>query len=148
MVTIESTISATGKDVEELQLCYIAAGHEQRYSTSGRVWQILIKLSAYPWPPGYFCNLSTTIYSYLIHIYQKSENTQYVLLLVMDKLWYIRTMKYYSSRKEEQTSNTCSNLAKEDSLKYNIANDLIYVKFLKRQNYAGKVQNSDCQRLR
>lgn len=66
----------------------------------------------------------------------------------MDKLWYIHTMGYYSTRKKEQTSNTYSDLAKEDSLKNNIVNDLIYMKFLKRQNYAGRVQNSDCQELR
>lgn len=66
----------------------------------------------------------------------------------MDQLWYIHTVGYYSTRKKKQTSNTYSDLAKEDSLKNNIVNDLIYMKFLKRQNYAGKVQNSDCQELR
>lgn len=49
------------------------------------------------------------------------------------------------NNKKEQT-NACTNLVKEDSLKKNyIMNDLIYMKFLKRQNCSGKEEVSGCQ---
>ena len=72
----------------------------------------------------------------------KTTQSPHSISIYLNKLWHVHTMEYYTSVKNEQTTDTeyCpENYAeKKPILKDCIQYDFIYMTFLKGQNYSNR----------